>query len=209
LQRSWALGHQPRRWQAGDNGRASDITAALRGLQQRFTRPVRLAHPLHLYCDGCFQPNPAVGLNSQLVKMEAAAVIIRAVASQRLGWRGAQDNVPADADPVFMAVTPTPSTRYGVILLNSNARSHFALTNAIGVVGPSQLKALRRLLRNSANPWLVLLHHQVAEYPVTSIGLRERIGQRAGSIGGYRPALATCYRIAWLLGCGASVIHEP
>lgn len=71
---------------------------------------------------------------------------------------------------------PTPGTRYGVILLNSNARSHFALTNAIGVVGPSQLKALRRLLRNSANPWLVLLHHQVAEYPVTSIGLRERIG---------------------------------
>jgi hypothetical protein len=70
---------------------------------------------------------------------------------------------------------PTPGTRYGVILLNSNARSHFALTNAIGVVGPSQLKALRRLLRNSANPWLVLLHHQVAEYPVTSIGLRERM----------------------------------
>jgi hypothetical protein len=43
-------------------------------------------------------------------------------------------------------------------------------------VGPSQLKVLHRLLRNSANPWLVLLHHQVAEYPVTSIGLRERIG---------------------------------
>jgi hypothetical protein len=101
-------------------------------------------------------------------------------------------------EAVFPLVEPpTPSTRYGVILLNSNARSHFALTNAIDVVGPSQLKALRRLLRNSANPWLVLLHHQVAEYPVTSIGLRERIGQRAGSIGGYRPALATCYRIAW------------
>jgi hypothetical protein len=33
-----------------------------------------------------------------------------------------------------------------VILLNSNARSHFALTNAVGVVGPSQLKALRLIL---------------------------------------------------------------
>ena len=71
---------------------------------------------------------------------------------------------------------PTADNRYGVVLLNSNARSHFALTNAIGVVGPSQLKALRRLLRTSANPWLILLHHQVVEYPVASIGLRERIG---------------------------------
>jgi hypothetical protein len=63
-----------------------------------------------------------------------------------------------------------------VILLNSNPRSHFALTNAIGVVGPSQLKTLRRLLRNSANPWLVLPHREVAEYPVTSVGLRRRAG---------------------------------
>ena len=65
---------------------------------------------------------------------------------------------------------------YGVILLNSNARSHFALTNAIGVVGPSQLKALRLLLKNTQHPWLILLHHQVVEYPMASIGLRERIG---------------------------------
>ena len=71
---------------------------------------------------------------------------------------------------------PRSGSGYGVILLNSNARSHFALTNAIGVVGPSQLKALQRLLRNSNNPWLILLHHQVVEYPIASISLRERIG---------------------------------
>jgi 3',5'-cyclic AMP phosphodiesterase CpdA len=70
---------------------------------------------------------------------------------------------------------PPPGALYGVILLNSNARSHFALTNAIGVVGPSQLKALRLVLRNSLHPWLILLHHQVVEYPV-SVSLRERIG---------------------------------
>ena len=50
------------------------------------------------------------------------------------------------------------------------------MTNAIGVIGPSQLKALRRVLRNSHNPWLILLHHQVVEYPIASISLRERIG---------------------------------
>jgi hypothetical protein len=77
---------------------------------------------------------------------------------------------------VSVGGTSDTGYRCTVILLNSNPQSHFALTNAIGVVGPSQLKTLRRLLRNSANPWLVLLHRQVAEYPVKSIGLRERIG---------------------------------
>ncbi len=71
---------------------------------------------------------------------------------------------------------PAPGDACGVILLNSNARSHFALTNAIGVVGPSQLKALRLILQNTRHPWLILLHHQVVEYPVVSVSLRERIG---------------------------------
>ena len=71
---------------------------------------------------------------------------------------------------------PAPGERYGVILLNSNARSHFALTNAIGVIGPSQLKALRLILQNTRHPWLILLHHQVVEYPLVSVSLRERIG---------------------------------
>jgi hypothetical protein len=53
-----------------------------------------------------------------------------------------------------------------------NGRSHFALTSAIGVVGPAQLKALRLVLRTIRHPWLVLLHHWVVEYPVASIRLR-------------------------------------
>ena len=70
---------------------------------------------------------------------------------------------------------PSAGQPCGVMLLDSNARSHFALTNAIGVVGPSQLKAVRMLLQNSRHPWLVLLHHQVVEYP-SAVSLRERIG---------------------------------
>ena len=80
-------------------------------------------------------------------------------------------------DQIFPLVElPAPGGSYGVILLNSNARSHFALTNAIGVVGPSQLKALRLILQNTRHAWLVLLHHQVVEYPWVSVSLRERIG---------------------------------
>jgi Calcineurin-like phosphoesterase len=75
-----------------------------------------------------------------------------------------------------LAEPPAAGGSHGVILLNSNARSHFALTNAIGVVGPSQLKALRLVLETTRHPWLVLLHHQVVEYPTVAVSLRERIG---------------------------------
>jgi hypothetical protein len=103
-----------------------------------------------------------------------------------------------------------------VILLNSNARSHFALTNAIGVVGPSQLKALRLILQNSWHPWLILLHHQIVEYPLVSISLRERIGsgidQCAGSGSGPGTAFPACYRASrpsprdWIGVCGNIVL---
>ncbi len=81
-------------------------------------------------------------------------------------------------DAIFPLVELGPGDDgYGVILLNSNARSHFSLTNAIGVVDPSQLKALKSILRNYPHrAWLILLHHQVVEYPVASISLRDRIG---------------------------------
>jgi hypothetical protein len=81
-------------------------------------------------------------------------------------------------DAIFPLVEPPPAVDgYGVILLNSNARSHFSLTNAIGVVNPSQLKALKAILRGSPRTsWMILLHHQVVEYPVASISLTDRIG---------------------------------
>jgi 3',5'-cyclic AMP phosphodiesterase CpdA len=78
---------------------------------------------------------------------------------------------------IFPLVEPAGDNDYGVILLNSNARSHFSLTNAIGVIDRPQLAALRAILRNSSTQaWLILLHHQIVEYPLTSISLRDRIG---------------------------------
>src|SRR5262249_1895954 len=63
-------------------------------------------------------------------------------------------------DSIFPLIElPPGGARYGVILLNSNARSHFSLTNAIGVVAPSQLKAMKSILRAFPDtPWLILLH---------------------------------------------------
>jgi hypothetical protein len=78
---------------------------------------------------------------------------------------------------IFPLVEPARNDDYGLILLNSNTRSHFSLTNAIGVIDRPQLAALRSILRNSSSQsWLILLHHQVVEYPLTSISLRDRIG---------------------------------
>jgi 3',5'-cyclic AMP phosphodiesterase CpdA len=82
-------------------------------------------------------------------------------------------------DAVFPLVEPPASEEgCGFILLDSNAPSHFALTNAIGVVNPQQMKALKSVLRNSpCSSWIILLHHQVVEYPVAAISsLRDRIG---------------------------------
>jgi 3',5'-cyclic AMP phosphodiesterase CpdA len=81
-------------------------------------------------------------------------------------------------DAIFPLVEPPlVDDGYGVILLNSNARSHFSLTNAIGVVNPSQLAALKSILQGSPRrAWMILLHHQVVEYPVASISLVDRIG---------------------------------
>jgi 3',5'-cyclic AMP phosphodiesterase CpdA len=71
---------------------------------------------------------------------------------------------------------PRASEAYGVILLNSNARSHVALTNAIGVVTPSQLRALKLVLQmHPRHAWLILLHHHVVEHPGEAISLHERI----------------------------------
>jgi hypothetical protein len=80
-------------------------------------------------------------------------------------------------ETVFPLVEPASDKTPGLILLNSNARSHFSLTSAIGVIDRSQLRALRSILRTSpAHAWLILLHHHVVEYPLASIGLRDRIG---------------------------------
>jgi hypothetical protein len=51
---------------------------------------------------------------------------------------------------IFPLVEPAQGDDgYGVVQLNSNAPSHLLLTNAIGVVNPSQLSALKSILRNS------------------------------------------------------------
>jgi 3',5'-cyclic AMP phosphodiesterase CpdA len=94
----------------------------------------------------------------------------------RCGSRRGRREMARTWNAIFPLVEPAEKDGYGLILLNSNARSHFSLTNAIGVIDRAQLAALRLILRNSSEAWLILLHHQIVEYPLTSISLRDRIG---------------------------------
>jgi 3',5'-cyclic AMP phosphodiesterase CpdA len=81
-------------------------------------------------------------------------------------------------EDIFPLVDPPIEPKgCGAILLDSNARSHFSATNAIGAIGRSQLKKLRAVLNAfSACAWIILLHHHLVEYPVGSVKLSKRIG---------------------------------
>jgi hypothetical protein len=82
-------------------------------------------------------------------------------------------------DAIFPLVELAPrEDGCGLILLDSNAPSHVSLTNAIGVVNPGQMNALKSVLRNfPRRTWIILLHHQVVEYPVAKLSsLSDRIG---------------------------------
>src|SRR5262249_14969276 len=51
---------------------------------------------------------------------------------------------------IFPLVEPPVEGRnYGVILLDSNARTHLSLTNAIGFITPDQLRALKAVLKSN------------------------------------------------------------
>jgi 3',5'-cyclic AMP phosphodiesterase CpdA len=96
--------------------------------------------------------------------------------AERGTWRGRWE-ISTVWDDIFPLVAPPTSPGgCGAILLDSNARSHFSATNAIGVVSHSQLKRLKAVLNASpAHPWIVLLHHHVVEYPHESVALGDRI----------------------------------
>jgi predicted phosphodiesterase len=79
---------------------------------------------------------------------------------------------------LFPLVRP-PQTKdgLGIILLNSNADTHFSFTNALGLVSADEMRGvdIACSLFPSAR-WLVGLHHHTSEYPRPVKQLSERIG---------------------------------
>lgn len=93
--------------------------------------------------------------------------------SIKLSWRLAR--LWEDCFPLI--VPPGDDEGLGVILLNSNAETHFSFTNALGIVPVESAKAID--LVTSLYPrsfWIVALHHHAVEYPKPTKALSERVG---------------------------------
>jgi 3',5'-cyclic AMP phosphodiesterase CpdA len=96
--------------------------------------------------------------------------------AERGSWRGRWETVKV-WEAIFPLIAPPSEDGCGVILLDSNARRYFSLTNAIGFIGREQLRALNSILRSApAAAWIIAVHHHLEEYPIRGLGLQERAG---------------------------------
>jgi hypothetical protein len=76
-----------------------------------------------------------------------------------------------------MVVPPDRADGLGIILLNSNADTHFSFTNALGMISTEQVRGIE--IATAQYPracWVIALHHHVVEYPRASHSLSDRIG---------------------------------
>ena len=65
-----------------------------------------------------------------------------------------------------MVVPPERDDGLGIILLNSNAETHFSFTNALGMISAEQVSGIE--IATAQYPracWLIALHHHLIEYP--------------------------------------------
>ncbi|MBF9233263.1 metallophosphoesterase family protein [Microvirga alba] len=81
----------------------------------------------------------------------------------------------AEAFP--MVLQPSSDDGLGVVLLNSNAETHFSFTNALGLVPAEQAHGLAAVICQFPRArWVVALHHHLVEYPKPAKAFSERIG---------------------------------
>jgi 3',5'-cyclic AMP phosphodiesterase CpdA len=74
-------------------------------------------------------------------------------------------------------VPPAAPDRLGVILLDTNAETHFSFSNALGFLSLRQAAAIEVAMR--AHPracWIVAMHHHLVEYPLVRSALAIRLG---------------------------------
>lgn len=76
-----------------------------------------------------------------------------------------------------MVVDPAHETGVGVVVLNSNAETHFSFTNALGLVSERQIgPILRTMARFPRAAWIIAQHHHLVEYPQRYAAFSERVG---------------------------------
>jgi hypothetical protein len=76
-----------------------------------------------------------------------------------------------------MVLPPDRSDGLGIILLNSNADTHFSFTNALGMISTEQVRGIK--IATDQYPqacWVIALHHHLFEYPRAAAAFSVRIG---------------------------------
>jgi hypothetical protein len=81
-------------------------------------------------------------------------------------------------DDLFpMMLPPATQDGLGVLILNSNAETHFSFTNALGMVSIEQARRLMVAVQHFPNAcWIIALHHHLMEYPRPVAAFSERVG---------------------------------
>jgi Calcineurin-like phosphoesterase len=116
-----------------------------------------------------------------------------------------------------MVLLPKADDGLGIILLDSNAQTHFSFTNALGLVTWEQTRGIEKIAARfpKAN-WIVALHHHVVEYPKAAKALSERIGtalvngtwfvRRMQRLAGRVIVMHGHRHIDWIGNCGGFVV---
>jgi hypothetical protein len=93
------------------------------------------------------------------------------------GIRAGQEALAVWEEAFPLVALPAEPDGLGVILFDSNGRTHFSFTNALGILGVGQMRAAEATMRAVPQArWLVAVHHHVVEYPRPGAKLADRIG---------------------------------
>jgi predicted MPP superfamily phosphohydrolase len=76
-----------------------------------------------------------------------------------------------------MVLPPDRPDGLGILLLDSNADTHFSFTNALGMMPTDQYAGMAAAFAQYPHAgWVICIHHHIVEYPRAAAALSERIG---------------------------------
>jgi 3',5'-cyclic AMP phosphodiesterase CpdA len=120
-----------------------------------------------------------------------------------------------------MVLPPDRDDGLGIILLDSNADTHFSFTNALGMISADQARGIEIASRQYPQAcWVIALHHHLVEYPRAAKALSERIGtalingnwfvRRLQSLAGRVVLMHGHRHVDWIGECaGLAIVSAP
>jgi 3',5'-cyclic AMP phosphodiesterase CpdA len=120
-----------------------------------------------------------------------------------------------------MVLPPDRDDGLGIILLDSNADTHFSFTNALGMISMEQARGIAIASRQYPQAcWVIALHHHLIEYPRAAKALSERIGtalingnwivRRLQSLAGRAVLMHGHRHVDWIGKCaGLPIVSAP